>query len=139
MKFKVPINKESDFPMIFFEFFASKMQTLASEYNKWPDKVTFLGKIGKELINIIEDKGWDFTKFNISHESTLVEKIIIEYTKPIDEIDDLGYLSGDSLHGKTMDGIPGSNTVDKLKAHSLNTSFRIERKIRPTLEIKLVR
>jgi len=139
VKFKVPIDKKSDFPMIFFEFFASRMQTFASEYNRWPDKVTFLGNIGKELINIIEEEGWDFTKFNISHKSTLLEKIIIEYTRPIDEIDDLGYLTGDSLNGKTMDGIPGSNTIDKLKAHSLNTSFRIERKIRPSMEIKLVR
>ncbi len=139
MKFKVPIEKGDDFPMIFFEFFAGQLQQLLIEYQKWPNKVTFLGRMGKELFDIIHEKEWDFDKFNLSHTSTGVEKILIGYDKPLDEIEETGYLKGDSLHGQTMKGIPGSDTISKIKDHSLNTSFRIERKVRPIIEIKLIR
>ena len=125
--------------MVFFEFIAGQLQQLLVEYQKWPNKVTFLGQMGKELFDIIKEKEWDFDKFNLSHTATGVEKILIEYDKPLDEIEETGYLRGDSIHGQTMNGIPGSDTIGKLKDYSLNTSFRIERKIRPKIEIKLIR
>jgi hypothetical protein len=139
VKFRVPIDKGNDFPMVFFEFIAGQLQQLLVEYQKWPNKVTFLGQMGKELFDIIKEKEWDFDKFNLSHTATGVEKILIEYDKPLDEIEETGYLRGDSIHGQTMNGIPGSDTIGKLKDYSLNTSFRIERKIRPKIEIKLIR
>jgi len=139
VKFKVPISKGDEFPMIFFEFFAGQLQQLLVEYQKWPNRVTFLGDMGKELFDLIYEKGWDFNQFNLSHTLTGVEKILIEYDKPLDEIEETGYLKGDSLHGQTMQGIPGSNTIGKLRDHALNTSFRIERKVRPKIEIKLIR
>lgn len=125
--------------MIFFEFLAGQLQQLLAEYQKWPNKVTFLGDIGKELFDIIDGKGWDFNRFNLSHERTGVQKILIEYDKPLDEIEETRYLKGDSLHNQTMQGIPGGDTVGKLREHVLNTSFRIERKVRPKIEIKLIR
>ena len=139
MKFNVPIQKGNDFPILFFEFFAYEIQNIAAEYQKWPDKVTFLGRLGQELYDIIIEKKWDFSRFNISHQHSPVNKIIIEYSKPLDEIEDRGYIKAESLNGQTMNGIPGNETVSKLKDFALNTSFKIERKIRPKLEIKLIR
>jgi hypothetical protein len=139
VKFNVPIVKGNDFPMLLFGLLSNQIQQLATEHEKWPNKVTFLGQIGKEILDIIEEKKWDFDKFNLTHEQTSVNKIIIEYTKPLDQIEDMGYAKGDSLHGQTMKGLPGDETISKLKNHSLNMSFQIERKIRPKLEIKLIR
>lgn len=139
MKFNVPILKGNNFAADFFHFFADCIDQIAYENQKWPDKITFVGNIGKELIDIINDKQWDFKRFNLKHENSIVDKIIIAYSKPIDQIEDSGYISGDSLHGQTMKGIPGEKTMSSISNHAINTNFRIERKIRPKLEIKLIR
>ena len=139
MTFNVPVLKDNNFAASFFYFFAGQIDQIASENQKWPDKVTFTGILGRELLDIINDKGWDFKKFNLKHEQSIVDKIIIEYSKPLDEIEDSGYAKGDSLHGRTMEGIPGSETMSKMNDHSLNMTFKIERKIRPKLEVKLKR
>lgn len=139
MIFNVPLIKDENFNIKFFYFFSDCIDQIASENNKWPDKITFIGNIGLELVNIINEKGWDFKKFNITNESSIVDKIVIEYSKPIDEISNTGYINGDSLTGKTVEGFPGSDTMSKINNHSLNMNFTIERKIRPKLEIRLKR
>lgn len=139
MKFKVPILKGNDFPILLFNIISENIQNLAYEHRKWPNKITFLGQLGKEIFDIIDEKKWDFGKFNITHKLHTVDMIIIEYNKPLDQIDDMGYIKGDSIHGKTMEGIPGTDTISKLRGHSLNMNFKIERKIRPKLEIELIR
>ena len=139
VKFNVPIIKGSDFPILLFELLSNHIQHLAFEHEQWPNKVTFLGQIGKELFDIIEEKKWDFKKFNLTSEMAQVDKIIIEYIKPLDQTDELGYIKGDDLHGKTMEGLPGNETMSSIQSHSMNMNFKIERKIRPKLEIKLTR
>lgn len=135
----VPVEKSKDYKIQLFYFLSENIEKVAAEYGKWPDKVTFLGKLGKELIDVIYDMKWDLSTFNITYEKSIVHKIMIEYSKPLDEIEDLGYINGDSINGKEVGGIPTSETMSKLNQHVISTNFKIERKIRPTAYIKLSR
>jgi hypothetical protein len=137
--FNVPFEKSPEFATEFFYFFSECIDQLGSETEKWPSKVTFCGRIGKELIDLIEDKEWDFNRFNITHTQSPRNIIVIEYIKPLDQVEERGHLKGDSLHGQTMEGIPGDQTAAKIADHAMSMNFRIERKIRPKLEIELIR
>ena len=139
LEYKVPFNKDSKFSTEFFYFFSDCVDRIGSETERWPNKVTFLGKIGKELFDIINEKEWDFKRFNLTYQKSILNKIIVEFDKPLDQIEERGYTKGDSLTDQTMEGIPGDKTVNKMKEHSMNMSFTIERKIRPKLEVILKR
>lgn len=145
-EFKVPHEKNSNFKMEFFSFIASCIDEIGSQTGKWPDKMSFIGNIGKELLDIIEENEWDFSRFNPTHERSIVSKIIIEYQKPLTQCEDRdiitgkeGTIKGDSLTGQQMNGIPGPDTISKISNYGLSTNFTIERQIRPKLEVKLVR
>lgn len=145
-QFKVPQEKNSNFTLEFFSFIADCIDEIGSQTGKWPDKMIFMGNIGLELLNIIEKNDWDFKRFNLEHERGLVNKIIIKYQKPLKQCEDRDLITGregiiksDSLHGQEMKGIPGPDTISKISGYGLNTNFTIERQIRPSLEVKLIR
>jgi hypothetical protein len=138
-EYRVPFDKDSKFPTEFFYYFSDCIDQLGSDTGRWPNKVTFVGKIGKELFDIINEKEWDFKRFNLTYQKSILNKIIIEFDKPLDQIEERGYVNGDSLTDQTMEGIPGDKTVNQMKEHSMNMSFTIERKIRPNLEVILKR
>lgn len=139
MQFLVPINKTKEFEVSFFNSLAYAIQTLAEETNKWPDKVIFIGPLGKELYDIIIKNAWDLSKFNPTHLHSAVSKIRIEYSKPITFTQDHGITKGDSLHGKIINGIPGPETIAKLINFSAMPSFSVEKQERPFLEVILKR
>ena len=49
------------------------------------------------------------------------------------------YLRGDSLDSKTISGIPGSDTINKIISNSTSKGFNIERTVRPESEVILFR
>ena len=139
LTFNVPLEKDIEFATQFFYFFSECIHEIGSETERWPNKVTFLGDMGKELLDIIIEKDWDFKRFNLEHKISILNKIVIEYDKPLKQIYHTGYLKGDSLHDQTMNGIPGDQTVNRMRDNTISTSFTIERNIRPKLEVILKR
>jgi len=85
--------------------------------------------------------GWNLNKFNPSTNVMSTDRITYEYTKPLSQIEDRGGTIFDkSLSDTTVNGIPGVETVAKIKsAYSGNLAYTIERTVRPKLETKLIR
>lgn len=144
----VPQTKDSSFEIDFFQAISTGLESLAAETNKWPDKLLFTGDLGKELFDLIENKGWDLKHFNPCHIPGPVDKIIFEYSKPLEQIEDRGGVTmQDSLHGKTIEGIPGPETVSKIIGATIgqlpnkdpHLAYTIKRTVRPKFEIKLKR
>ena len=109
LTFKVPSEKPEDFPNLAFNQLSDYLLIFVRDYGKWPDEIIFNGKIGKELYNIIIDK-FDLTnKFTLTTNDSILNNIIIKYSKKLDQIDN----------------------------HS--TAFKIERKIDPRLQIDITR
>jgi len=139
MQFQVPINKDKTFEINFFNLLAESLQTLAIENNKWPDKLTFIGPLGKELYDIHIKNDWDLSKFNPIHLQSAASKIRIEYKEPITIKQERGALKGDTLHDKIINGIPGPETVSKIINYAATPQYTIEKQERPYLEIHLKR
>lgn len=109
LEFKVPIEKPENYPNIAFNELSNFLLLFVNDYGKWPDQIEFYGKTGKELYNIITQK-FDLTnKFILNTHDSILNKIIIKYSKKLDMVD----------------------------SHS--TPFKIEKKIDPKLEITLIR
>ena len=109
LEFKVPIEKPEDYPSIAFNELSNFLLIFVNDYGKWPDKIDFHGNIGKELYLTITQK-FDLTdKFILNTQDSVLNKIIIKYSKKLDMVD----------------------------SHS--TQFKIEKKIDPKLEITLTR
>ena len=106
---KVPIDKPEDYSNIAFNTISDYLLIFVREYGKWPDRITFNGNIGKELYNIISDKFYLSTKFILITNYSILNNIIIDYSKKLDMLD----------------------------THS--TQFKIEKKIDPKLQIDLIR
>jgi hypothetical protein len=137
---KVPLIKGDDYPMQLFNDLSKKIEFLARENKKWPDVLTFTGHLGKEVIDFIEKKGWDFSKFTIHYEKASYDKLIISYSKKLTQIEDNSEPIRDSLDGKMIEGIPGPKTTQKIIDYSIGgIGYKLEREIDPKLEIKLVR
>ncbi len=139
MKFKVPIDKPSTFNSSLFYFLSDSMSTLTIDNKKWPDTIVFNGAIGKELYDIIIEQGWDFSKFKMETNQSILNNIIIKYSKPLDEIDDPNIKMGDNLDGRIISGIPNDETINKIHGSAISDMFKIERKINPFIKIKLTR
>lgn len=136
--FKIPSQPDSEFEIQFFYFISLKIEELASETGKWPDQILFQGRLGNQLFKIIEERGWDFSRFNpTSDPLSILNKIIIQYSKPLDQIEDSGPIRGEDLNGKEVKGIPGDLTVSRILSNSISLNFKKERSVRPKLEIKL--
>lgn len=106
---KVPIDKSEDYPNIAFNELSNFLLIFVRDYGKWPDKIDFHGNIGKELHGLITQKFDLSNKFILETHNSILNKIIIKYSKKLDMVD----------------------------SHS--TPFKIEKKIDPKLEITLTR
>lgn len=144
--FKVPVEKTTEYPSELFNFLSSTMHEFAVQYRQWPDKISFTGRLGEELFNIIDEMEWDFSKFNMtSNRTSPVNNIIIEYTKPVKvsgEISQDGkptYSRGESMDSITAGGIISGSDASKVIENSISKSFKIEKEVRPTIRVRLIR
>jgi hypothetical protein len=134
----VPKIKDSNFSSQLFNELSEKLSDLRSETSKWPDSLIFSGDIGKELFEYIQNNGWDLLAFNPKW-VTGPNKIIFEYSKPLTQIEDKGTIFDSSFSERKINGIPGPETMAKIISKYVAPSFTIERTIRPSRQIKLVR
>jgi hypothetical protein len=138
MKFNVPLIKNDTFSIELFNLILNNINELFDESGKIPDKVILSGPLGKEVHSFILEKNWNIDRFNISYQDG-PNKIIFEYSKPIDQVIDSGYTVGSKLGEKTVNGIPDEKTMSKIISTYCQPSFKIEKTIRPKLEIILFR
>ena len=138
MRFNISHISESRFATELFQIISDTMLELRDEAGKWPDRITFSGPLGKEVHSFIEKSDWDLKKFNPNYINGIVDKIIFDYSKPVDQIEDRGstIFDGD-LNNRTVQGIAGAETVQKILSSYSAPAFRIERQIRPKREIHL--
>ena len=140
MIFNVPIEKDGEFHMKFFQLLADNIQVLGQDHSKWPDSIVFCGNIAKELLNIIKEKEWDFDKFNLEWKSASLNQIVISYQKPIPEVDEKPGVINDAIANREIEGFPSASTMKTISSQlAQGTSFKIERIIRPEIKIKLAR
>jgi hypothetical protein len=143
MQFRVPLHKDDTFPTRFFDALARGIDSLGRETGKWPDKIRFTGTLGREINEMIETSGWNLDRFDISHENSVSNLMIISYTKDLSQMEDVD-LSGNptiqhqggKISGKIVNGIPTEDAVNSFISHA---SFKIERSIKPELRVKLTR
>lgn len=138
MKFNVPLIKNDTFSIELFNLILNNINELFDESGKIPDKVILSGPLGKEVHSFVIDKNWNIDKFNIIHQDG-PNKIIFEYSKPIDKVIDSGYQIDSKLGEKIINGIPDQKTISKIISTYYQPSFKIEKTIRPKLEIILFR
>jgi hypothetical protein len=138
---KVPYDKKSEFTARFFHTFSESIDFLGYTYGKSPNAITFQGKLGLEMFNFIKDMSWDISKFNPSIEasSSIYSKIKISYSEKIKIENQDGVQRSDSLNGKTINGIPGPDTVSKIMSYSSNSSISVTKWDKPVYEIILKR
>ena len=138
---KVPYNKKSEFITRFFYTLSDSIDFLGYTYGKAPNRVTFHGKIGAEIMDLIKSKGWDLDRFNASvvSSSSIYSDIVISYSEKIKIKSDNGVIRNDGLSGKTINGIPGPDTVNKLISYSSNYTTTSEKWIDPKYVIVLKR
>ena len=70
----------------------------------------------------------------------------VDYSKDLDQIDDIDHngvskrsFSHESLNGKIISGIPSQDTLNNIVGKTSVSTFKIERKIRPKVEVSLTR
>lgn len=140
MQFKVPQIKPAQFATDLFNLLSDSIFELKGECGKLPDMVTFSGPLGKEVHSFIVEKGWDLKQFGLAYVNSPVNKIRFEYSKPVDQIEDKGAtIFDEGFNNRKINGIPGPETVQKIIATYSAPAFKIERQVRPNLEIRLIR
>lgn len=141
MQFKVPIEKDLIFAQDLFSLISGHISDLAIEYEKLPNKIIFTGSIGKEVLSFIEEKEWDFKGFNLESADSVLDALIFKYDASLTQTEGkFGTIfDGGSLHNKTINGIPGPETAQKIISTYSSPSFMIERTVRPEKRILLIR
>lgn len=140
MQFSVPIKKENSFSTSLFNLLSDCIFELKSESGKFPDRIVFNGPLGKEVHSFILEKGWDLKQFGLQSSDSIVNKIIFEYSKPVDQIEDKGAtIFDEGFNNRKINGIPGPETIQKIIGAYSAPAFKIERQIRPKLEVRLIR
>jgi hypothetical protein len=141
MQFQVPVEKDINFIQEFFALMSENISDLTSEYEKHPNKIIFMGSLGKELLNLIQEKEWNFKGFDLESANGTLNALIFKYSAPLTQVD--GRMSplfdGGTLHGKEINGIPGPETTQKIISTYASPSFMLERTVRPEKRILLVR
>jgi hypothetical protein len=146
MEFRIPFNKGPEFTSQFFNIISDCIDELGTQTGKWPDQITFAGSLGKELMDLIKLSEWNMDRFQLVQDSSVIDKMTIGYSKELDQIISIGVdgkstpnFSTESMHGQIMNGIPGPNTVARIQAHVLSSTFKMEKKVRPKVEVRLIR
>lgn len=140
MELKVPRDKGVQFDASLFKAISNGLTELYTETGKWPDSILFSGTIGSELYNHLYTKAWDLKKFGPVCVPGGTNKIRIEYSKPLDQVEDNSApIMVDRFDEKQVNGFMGSDEMAKLMRSYAQPSFKIERTVRPYYEIKLIR
>lgn len=140
MQFKIPKEKDSTFTLNLFSVIEENLISLKMESGKWPDRVILSGPLGKEVHDFIIAKDWKLEQFNFEKSNSPVNKIIFEFSKPIDQVEDRGgTIFDEKLGDRKISGIPGRETVAKILSTYAQPAFKIEKQIRPKLELILIR
>jgi hypothetical protein len=139
MKIDIPINKDNNFSAKLFNLLSKNFIELKNETGKWPECLILSGSLGKEIHSFFIEKAWELSQFNPQCLG-LPNKIIIKYSKPINQIKDVGKtIFDDKMGDRTISGIPSSDTMKSLFSTYSNLSYTLEKTIRPFREIRLFR
>jgi hypothetical protein len=141
MKFQVPIQKDIAFTQELFALISENVYSLNSEYEKLPNKILFTGPLGKELLNFIREKEWNFKGFDLESEGGVLSALIFKYQTPLTQVEDRNSIifADGGLNGREIEGIPGAETTQKIISAYSQPSFRIERSVEPEKTILLIR
>lgn len=140
MRLEVPVTKGDQFGIELFQVMSDGLTELKFEHGKWPDQIAFGGPLGQEAFDYLTKKGWDIAQFNPKPVGGIVNKIRIEYSKPLSQIEERGgTIFDEALGTKTINGIPDAKTMAKIQTAYSNLAYTIERSVRPSYEIKLFR
>jgi len=140
MKLFVPIEKDHTFSSLLFNTISENLIELKQETGKWPNCVTLTGVLGQELYQYITKMNWDLAKFGLRYLAGGANKISIYYDKPLNQIEDIGNTIFDSkLSDIEIKGIPSGDTMQKILKNYFNFAYTIERTVRPSREISLIR
>lgn len=140
MRLEIPIKKDDNFGVDFFQVLSEGLTDLKIENGKWPDQIQFYGNLGKEAFEYLSEKEWDLAAFNPKSAGGIVNKIVLSYSKPLTQIEDRGgTIFDEALNTKTVNGIPDSKTMGKIQSAYSSLAYTIERTVRPNYEIQLTR
>ena len=141
MKFTVPSKKDSTFANDLFALILENVSDLEYENEKSPNTIVFMGPIGKEVLNFIKEKEWNFKGFKLESVGGVLDALIFKYNSPLTQKDGKSgvIFDGGSLHGKEISGIPGPETMHKMFSSYSSPSYEIERTVRPEKRIILSR
>jgi len=136
---KIPQQKSADFSKELFSVFFKAIEEFDLEFGVTPNKITFGGPLGKEVLLFIQEANWNISQWN-PEALDGPNRIFFKYTKEITQIEERGSIPmGDSLNGRVISGIPDAVTMGKIIQHAAGPGFTIERKVRPESWIKLER
>lgn len=141
MKFKVPIEKDTRFAQELFSLISEHVSDLTEEHEKFPNKMVFAGPIGNEVLLYIREKDWNFKGFSLESVGGSLNALTFMYDSPLKQTEGrFGAIFDEgSLHNKTINGIPGPETTQKIISTYSSPGFMIERTIRPEKKILLIR
>lgn len=140
MKLKIPKELNNQFSVDLFRALSEGLNELRAETGKWPDSIIISGPLGREVHDFILSQGWKLDQFGIRYAGGIVNKIRLEYSKPLDEIKEVGGTIFDKPIGEIeISGIPSKKMVDTIVSTYSNFSYTIKRTIRPNMEIILIR
>ena len=141
MTFRVPLKKDLEFSQKLFSILSEHVSDLVIEHDKLPNQIIFTGELGKELLDFIHEKEWDFKGFNLESASGVHSALIFKYSSPLTQVEgQMGVtFEGGTLHNKQINGIPGPETAQKILSAYSSPMFTIERTVRPEKRINLIR
>jgi hypothetical protein len=141
MIFNVPLEKDSVFAQNLFSIISENVSDLVMEHDKLPNQILFTGPLGKEVLNFIQAKEWNFKGFSLESADGVHSALIFKYSSVLTQTEDRGgvIFDGGSLHNKQINGIPGPETTQKILSAYSSPGFIIERTVRPEKRITLVR
>jgi len=134
---RVPLKKDPIFEIEFKKYLLHQINQLYLEYNEIPDQVSFRGKLGMRLYNIVQSNNWNFNKTKMLHERGPNE-MEIHFTRNITVKKNSNIIptQHDSLDGKVVDGWLDSKAVSSLTGSS-SLNFDVEKTETPSVTILL--
>ena len=130
MNLQVPFAKSTEFNIDLFKSIEHLVSELSLETGKLPTQLIFNGPLGKEVLLYLNELGWVLQGFKLI-EGNAGNSIEGGYSEAIDYVETRGAIGDSSL--------PGPETMSKILGSMYSPQFTIEKKIKPNLQIKLVR
>lgn len=139
IEFKVPIIKDEEFSIQLFKLFSYSIDNCFMNTSKIPDKITFNGKLAKEILEFIIEKKWNFNKFKIDYIDNDVNMIIFSYSNEKYNEESNEYISSNKLSNIVLNSIPNKEIIDSFLRNYVNFSYSIKRPIYFKYQINLYR